>query len=72
MGCTATAVIAAFAAVEASPLLAAAAGMGVMKAAAELAAKKAAGPGTFQVHFLDALCNLSAQELECRLKIAEA
>lgn len=72
MGCTSSAVIAAFTSVEASPLLAAIAGMGVMKVAAELAAKKAAGPGTFQIHFLDALHNISAHEIEARLKIAGA
>ena len=69
MGCTSTAMIAAFSSVEASPLIAALAGMGVMKVAAELAAEKALGPGTFQIHFLDALYNLSAQDLASRLKI---
>ena len=69
MGCTSSALIAAFASVEASPLLAALAGMGVMKVAAELAAEKAAGPGTFQSHFLDALHNFSALEIASNLKI---
>jgi hydroxyethylthiazole kinase len=68
MGCTATALIGAFAAVAPSPLDAAAAGMGIMKIAAEVAAEKASGPGTLQVHFLDALHNLSQSDLT-RLKL---
>jgi len=72
MGCTSTAMIGAFSSVEASPLLAAISGMAVMKVAAELAAEKALGPGTFQIHFGDALYNLSAQELASRLMITRA
>ena len=68
MGCTSSALVGAFAAV-ASPLDAAAAGMAVMKVAAEMAAEKASGPGTLQVHFLDALHNLSHDDLAGRLKI---
>lgn len=71
MGCTSTALLGAFAAVAASPLAAAVDGMAVMKVAAELAAEKAQGPGTLQVHFLDALCNLTADDLAARVKIAQ-
>ncbi|MEI6560858.1 MAG: hydroxyethylthiazole kinase [Verrucomicrobiota bacterium] len=70
MGCTSSALVGAFAAVAASPLDAATAGMAVMKVAAEMAAEKASGPGTLQVHFLDALHNLSQDDLVRRLKIA--
>jgi len=70
MGCTSTALVGAFAAVSDSPLSAAAAGMAVMKVAAEMAAEKASGPGTLQMHFLDALHNLSQGDLLRRLKIA--
>ena len=69
MGCTSTALVGAFAAVSGSPLSAAAAGMAVMKVAAEMAAEKASGPGTLQVHFLDALHNLSQDDLVGRLKL---
>lgn len=62
MGCTATALVAAFAAV-APAFEAAIAGMGVMKIAAGLGASKASGPGTLQIHFLDALHNLSQEDL---------
>ena len=72
MGCTSTALIGAFAAVADSPLHAALVGMGVMKVAAELAAAKASGPGTMQLHFLDALHQLSASDLSARLHIAQA
>jgi len=67
MGCTSTALVGAFAAVSASPLQAAAAGMAVMKVAAEMAAEKASGPGTLQVHFLDALHNLTQDDFVRRL-----
>ena len=69
MGCTSTALLGAFAAV-ASPLNAAAAGMAIMKVAAEMAAEKASGPGTLQMHFLDALHLLTRENLLSRLKIA--
>lgn len=70
MGCTATALVGAFAAVASSPFHAAIAGMAVMKVAAEVAAEKASGPGTLQPHFLDALHHCSQCDLSQRLKIA--
>lgn len=68
MGCTATAIVGAFAAVCA-PLEAAVAGMAVMKVAAELSAEKATGPGSQQVAFLDALYNLDAASFKDRVKL---
>ncbi|MBN1561303.1 hydroxyethylthiazole kinase [candidate division KSB1 bacterium] len=68
LGCTATALIAAFAAVNPNPLDAAAHGMAVMGIAGEMAAEKAVGPGTLQLHFYDALYNLSREEIVKRLK----
>ncbi|MBN1466720.1 hydroxyethylthiazole kinase [candidate division KSB1 bacterium] len=68
LGCTATALIGAFAAVNAHPLDAAAHGMAVMGIAGEIAAAKAQGPGTLQLHFYDALYRLSAQDIEKRLR----
>lgn len=70
MGCTSTALIGAFAAVADSPLRAAVAGMAVMKVAAEMGAENASGPGTLQVHFLDALHHLSQDDFSRRLKLA--
>lgn len=68
MGCTATAVVAAFAAVNPDFLQAASHGMAVMGIAGEIAARKAAGNGSMQLYFLDTLCNLSARELEETLR----
>lgn len=68
LGCTASALTGAFAAVNSSPLLAAAHAMAVMGIAGELAAEKAEGPGTLQLHFLDALYRLSYEDLEKRLR----
>ena len=69
LGCTATALIGAFAAVNPSPFEAAAHAMAVMGIAGEMAAPHSPGPGSFQVHFLDALYQLQAQDIESRLKL---
>ncbi len=68
MGCTATAVTGAFAAVDEDPLTAAFSAMAVMGIAGEIAAEKATGPGTLQLHFLDALYNISGDDIEKRLE----
>jgi hydroxyethylthiazole kinase len=72
LGCSATALTGAFAAVNHSPLLAAAHAMAVMGIAGEIAATHAAGPGSFQVHFLDALYLLQESDIRARLKMEEA
>lgn len=59
MGCTATAVCGAFAAVNPSPLLAAYGAMQLMGVTGEAAAAISGGVGSFQVNFLDLLCDLS-------------
>lgn len=69
LGCTATALCGAFAAVHDDYLTATAQAMAVMGIAGELAAEKAAGPGTLQVLFLDALYSLSEGEIQRLLKI---
>ena len=63
LGCTATAISAAFAAVNSSAFAAAAHAMAVMGIAGEIAARKAAGPGSLQMHFLDALFNLTETDI---------
>lgn len=63
MGCTATAVVGAFAAINPDFLAAATHAMTVMGVAGEIAVQKADGPGTMQLHFLDALFNLTADTL---------
>lgn len=59
MGCSATALVGAFMAVNENFLLASAHAMTVMGIAGELAAKRSPGPGTMQMHFLDELFKLS-------------
>jgi len=70
MGCTATAIVGAFAAVNSNYLKAATHAMAVMGVAGEIAAKKADGPGTMQLHFLDALYNLTCETLSEQAKIS--
>ena len=69
LGCTASALCGAFAAVTPDPALAAAQTMAVMGIAGEMAAEKADGPGTLQLHFLDALYRLTRQDVEQRLRV---
>jgi len=72
LGCTATALCGACAAVDKDGLAAAAKAMAVMGIAGEMAAEKAAGPGSLQMHFLDALYGLSREDVAGRLKIEVA
>ena len=64
MGCTASAVTGAFLAVAEDAFEAAVAAMVTMGVAGELAAVRASGPGSFQMHFLDVLHGLREAELE--------
>ena len=64
LGCTASVLTGAFLTVNPDPLPAAAHAMMVMGVCGELAAAKADGPGTLQLHFYDALFNLSDDDLE--------
>jgi len=63
MGCAATALVAAFAALHGSAIEAAAAALLVTGVAGEIAAHEANGPGTFQPAFLDALFHLDPANL---------
>jgi len=69
LGCTASALCGAFAAVTPDPALAAAEAMAVMGIAGEIAVAGAAGPGSLQVRFIDALYCLSADDIERLLKL---
>jgi hydroxyethylthiazole kinase len=69
MGCTASALTGAFAAVNPSAFDAAAHAMAVMGIAGEIAAARSAGPGSFQMNFLDALHCLQESDIAGRLKI---
>jgi hydroxyethylthiazole kinase len=69
LGCTASALCGAFAAVTADPARAAAQAMVVMGVAGEMAAAGADGPGTLQVRFLDTLYRLTAEDLAQRTRL---
>ena len=69
LGCTASALCGAFAAVTSDPAVAAAEAMAVMGIAGEIAVGGSVGPGSLQVHFLDALYRLSADDIERLLKL---
>jgi len=71
LGCTASALCGAFAAVEKSPFAATVKTMAVMGIAGEMAASVAAGPGSLQTHFLDYLYRLSEDDITQRLKIED-
>lgn len=70
LGCTASALIGAFCAVNSSPSAATAHAMAVMGIAGEIAGEQAAGPGTFQLHFLDALHLLSEADIIQRANLS--
>ncbi|MBN2207172.1 MAG: hydroxyethylthiazole kinase [Candidatus Aminicenantes bacterium] len=72
LGCVASALTGAFAAVNPSPLRAAAHAMAVMGIAGELAGAEAAGPASFQVRFLDALYAITEEDITRLLKIETA
>ena len=68
LGCTASALCGAFAAVGQDPARAAAQAMTVMGVAGEMAAAGAEGPGTLQLRFLDALYRLTEADLAQHLR----
>ena len=69
MGCIATAITGAFAAVNPLPLQAAAHAMAAVGIAGELAAERSTGPGSFEPQFLDALYLLQESDITQRLKM---
>lgn len=71
-GCSATAVIGAFAAVDPDPVSAAATGLAFFGLAGEKAGQTAQGPGTFMILLLDALYQLSPEDIKAGARISEA
>jgi len=69
LGCVASALCGAFAAVNGSPLQATAHAMAVLGIAGERAAERAGGPGSLQTHLLDALYNLTEQQIAEHLRV---
>jgi hydroxyethylthiazole kinase len=72
MGCSASALIGAFCAVNTNRQQAATHAMATMGICGELAAGKSEGPGSFKTAFLDALHNLKLEALTTRLKVSDA
>lgn len=71
-GCMATSVVAAYAAVERDYVNAAACALAAYGFAGQIAAEKAQGPGSFQVHLFDALAGLTEETLLAGARIGEA
>ncbi len=69
MGCTASALTGAIAAVSDDAMVASATAMALMAVAGEIATPKALGPGSFQMHFLDALYNMTDVDIAKFLKL---
>ncbi|MCX8160726.1 MAG: hydroxyethylthiazole kinase [Candidatus Saccharicenans sp.] len=69
LGCTASALTGAFAAVNPDTLEAAAGAMAIMGICGELAAEQARGPASFELHFLDWLHHIGPQEINDRLRV---
>ena len=70
-GCSATAIIGAFHAVDGDPVSAAATALAFFGIAGEQAGATASGPGTFMIQLLDALYTLTPAEVEQRCRISE-
>jgi hydroxyethylthiazole kinase len=70
-GCAATATIAAFAAVTPDAIDAAAAGLAFFGLAGEMAAATAQSPGLFMIALIDALYNMTPEELQTRALLEE-
>jgi len=72
-GCTATAAIGAFLAVDTDPLSAAATALAYFGLAGEVAAETAAAPGSFMIGMLDALYTISPEQLRdgCRIAMSD-
>lgn len=68
MGCSLTAMIASFLAINPDHYQAAVHAMAWMGLLSEHAEKKSAGPGSFYMHFLDSLYNIQNNELQSLLK----
>jgi hydroxyethylthiazole kinase len=72
LGCAATAITGAFAAVNPDSLMAAAHAMAVMGVCGEIAEEHSRGPGSFQVQFMDALSLMTELDLTRRVRLEAA
>lgn len=69
LGCSASAVLGAFAALKHDPFESAIAATALMAICGEIAAEKSEGPGTLQLHLYDALYNITNEQIMSRIKI---
>lgn len=69
IGCAGTALVAALLAVEPDPYLAAVTALVAMGVAGEIAAERAAGPGTFPAALVDAIDALDEADLSARIRL---
>lgn len=69
MGCSATAIVAGFAAVIPNKVDAVTTAMAILGVAGQLAAQESKGPGSLQMHILDKLYNLTEEEFNSTLKL---
>ena len=67
LGCASSALVAACRAVEPDPVIAAGAALTAYGIAGEIAAERAAGPGSFAMHLIDALAGLDEATLAARM-----
>lgn len=69
-GCTASAILGAFLAVDINPLSASAAALSVFGLCGEMAAKKTKSPGSYSIALIDALFEITAKDCKnkCKLK----
>ena len=67
LGCTASAMVGAFCAVDSDYFRASANAMAIMGIAGDMAVKKSAGPGSLQMNFIDQLYNLTAEDVKANL-----
>ncbi len=70
MGCAESALVAAALALESDPLTAVGAALLMFGIAGDIAGETANGPGTFGVHFLDALFNLDPETIRARARVS--
>lgn len=71
LGCTATAILGAFAAVAPNHLEAAISATAFMGVCGEIAAELSQGPGTLQLHLYDVMYNLTEEQFCSRIKMNE-
>jgi len=72
LGCTSTAICAAFSAINEDAAMATVHAMTTVSIAGAMAAEKAEGPGTLQLYFYDALYAMTEKDVESRFDVAPA